>query len=325
MATQEVLQQVEDVLNEAMNPEEKQEVVDEIPEPKKAELEEDEELLEEEDDDLISDDEITDPEAKEAVSLNDFAADIETPMSELYGLQVKITGSENGKTIGELKDFYVENQDIESQREEVEEQREQLSREAEIVKRSPEVSAELVNAKAQLTGIERQYKTIDWEALRTQNPAEYTALQMDYRNAYEAASNTVESVSAEAADHITQIQEMEHQKLLDSMPELKDDETRKATGQLVLNLTTKYGFSQQEVSDITDSRLLRLLIDASKTVGAKETAKKKLVESKPTGTRSRGRKLTQSGKKATQSKLNRKAKESGNTDDRVAAISNLLG
>ena len=63
--------------------------------------------------------------------------------------------------------------------------------------------------------------------------------------------------------------------MFEAHPELKDEKVRTETEATIQQYAAKFGYSANDVDRIEDSRLMRLLISASKADGAKVTAKAK--------------------------------------------------
>lgn len=259
-------------------------------------------------------------------TLNNLAEELEVEVSDLYALNVKMSEGEP-VTLGALKDFYEANRDVDGLRDNITQEREQLAQQGEALKAVPQISDEFLQARAQVLSINDQYNRIDWETLRQQNPGQYAALQTDFQTAFQQAKQAEATVGNKISENDDLQAQFQQERLFRAIPELKDDAFREKSAIAVATLAGKYGFSTDEVADITDSRLMHLLIDVSKGVQAVESARQKKVEKevKKSGAPS-ARKHTpgNAGRKATLKKLTDKAKKTGDRRDQVSAVNALI-
>ncbi len=272
------------------------------------------------------DDDTGDDSGDSLNSINDFAKELDIPISDMYELEVNFSSGTESATLSTIKDFYEANQDITGLRKNITQQQEDLTTERDLVKAEPAISAEAVQARASMLSLEQQYTAIDWEGLRQRNPGEYAAAQADFRAAYDEANNRINTVTGKVTEHEETARQIEQQKLLTAIPELADKEYREEAANKMIDFAEGYGFTQAEIGAITDSRLLRLLIEASGKSLAAKTGKEKLQNKQaPSGQKPTARQPSQSSRKASLARLTKKAKESNNKQDKVNAISALLG
>lgn len=257
-------------------------------------------------------------------TLNNLAEELDVPVADLYALNISMAEGEN-KTLGELKDFYSANKDVEGLRANILEKETSLATQSEAMKRAPQISNDMVEARATLLSINSQYNSVDWEALRQSNPGQYAALQTDFRTAFQEAQSVEEQAKTSYGEHQDQNALFQQDRLFKAIPELKDDTVRAQAAQDITALAKSYGFSEQEIGNIEDSRLMHLLIDASKGFNAKSSVKDKKVEAVvPKAGKPAGRKPTSTGRNASLKRLTERAKRTGDRRDKVNAVSALI-
>ncbi len=276
-------------------------------------------------DDTGSDDDKPEGEEAELVnSLNDFAKELDVPVEDMYQLEVNMMG-QDPKTIGELKDFYSANSDIEGLRANITEQREGVKQYEDAVKEIPVITNEYLQARAQVISIQDSYNRIDWSALRNENPGQYAALMKDYETAYAQAQNQEQTVAGKVEQNDKAQSDYQTQLLMNKVPEMKDKDFRNKAATAVVDMAGKYGFTPEDIGNITDSRLMHMLIDLSKSNQTIKTAEAKQKEKVvPISGRPSAGKHNSTGRKAALKKLTEKAQNSGDRRDQVNAINALL-
>jgi len=255
------------------------------------------------------------------VYLQDFAKDTEVDIADAYQLSIKMQIPEGEMTISEMKDFIVENHDIMGKRQEIETKEQDLSEREDAFRNVPQVTNELMQARAKVLAIQDQYNATNWEQLRVDNPAEWTARQQEFQLAFQAAK----SQEAVAQEGVTTQQQQARQfardRLFEAMPELKDAKVAQEAEARVNQFAGRYGFTAQDVANIDNPNLMRLLIDVSKLDVAKEQAKQKLKDKTPRA--SKPKKPIISTRKASLNKLKQRAM-GGSKKDKSAFIDALL-
>lgn len=119
-----------------------------------------------------------------------------------------------------------------------------------------------------------EYNTIDWDALRASDPAEWTALRQEYadkaRKITQVKDLTIEEnkrLRDESNQQMSQQQQAfiqeQQQLMLAENPEWSDPAVLNAARVDMTNfMTTKYGFEEDSLDSITDYRVLKVLRDA---------------------------------------------------------------
>ena len=290
--------------------------------------EEDEEVpAEEQPDELDStveepQEESPEEEIAELLYLNDFAKDVDVDVADVYELSVKMPDEMEATTISELKNFKIANADIDQVRHELKNREIELQVQADAMRDVPQVSNELMMAKARRLAIEDQYSRINWDALRVSNPAEWTALQMDFTNQREGAKAEEAAATNRVDTQKLQAREFQRERLLEVMPELRDAEVAEASWKRVNVLASKFGYSQAEVGNIEDARLMRMMIHFSKQDIADTKVRAKLDKAPPKKAKTAPRMPTT--RKASLQRLKDKAAKTGTKQDIDAFIDAAL-
>ena len=191
----------------------------------------------------------------------------------------------------------------------------------------------LVNTlEQQLVG---EYDSINWEALRQADPAEYAARRQDFAVRYQQVQKVSEGIKTES-DKLQQEQAMkrqqaqqqllysESQQALAVKPEWSDPKIRiKAMEDMSSFIQDKYGYSAQEVAGITDHRVIGLIEDAMAYQAIKKGSAPKLKKPVPKFQKP-GSNRPAPNRKAKLDKLYNKAAKSQSRELKDDAITQLL-
>ena len=261
-------------------------------------------------------------------TLNNLAEQLDIEISDMYALGVNLSRGENlpeggSLSLGELKTFYEKNADIDNLRQNITEREQSLQTRSDEIREVPQVSNELMQARAQVLSIQDQYNRTDWQGLRHSNPAEYSALQSDFRTQFEIAKNNETTATQAVETHLVESRRQQQERLFEAMPELKDDKVRAQVESDVQTFASKFGFTPADLAKVEDSRLMRLLIAASKSEVAKSTAIEKQEQRLPVSNSPSARKPLP-GRKAALKRLTEKARASGQIKDQANAVHELL-
>lgn len=109
----------------------------------------------------------------------------------------------------------------------------------------------------------------DWDTLRKEDPSEYAIKRLEWNDRKEAIAalraKEHEVAQLQEADRAKQMQSKaaeEHQKLLESVPDWKDQTKAKADLEAMVAHAKSYGFTDAELSQVYDHRTVLLLRDA---------------------------------------------------------------
>jgi len=214
------------------------------------------------------------------IFLNDFASDAEVEIADVYQLSVKMPNELGDMTITELKDFVTENHDIQGRQQEIQERATELEERENVLRDVPKISNEVIQARAKVLAIQDQYNATNWEQLRANNVAEWSARQQEFQMAFETAKQQEQQASQSAEQQQQQAIRFAQERLFEKVPELKDEEVRQQAAARVQKLTSRYGFTARDIAAIDNPNLMHMLIDLSNLDVAKEQAKVKLENKK---------------------------------------------
>jgi hypothetical protein len=120
----------------------------------------------------------------------------------------------------------------------------------------------------------KDFQSIDWDRLRVENPAEWTALRQDYAERAtkvqraqvliaEEGRRLNEQLMAEQAAAMKSHLDRELQRTLDAFPDWKNPGKLEEAQVSMRNFLSKeYGFGDEDMKYVTDHRLVRMIQDA---------------------------------------------------------------
>ena len=229
---------------------------------------------------LSESDEDNDAALSEELSADADAADEETPeeqseedeeseeQEQPTHFTVKVDGKEVEVTLDELQKGYSRTQDYTRKTQQIAEIRKQVEVETEAVRAERAQYAQMLGAlQAQLQGTETQ---IDWDRLYHEDPIEWVRQKEVMREKQEKLQaiqfeqqRVAQLTQQEQQQHFqTHLQE-QHSKLLEVIPEWKDQAKAKTEKQLLVEFGKKTGFSPEELSAIVDHRAVVALRKAA--------------------------------------------------------------
>ena len=217
------------------------------------------------------------------------------------------------QTLGELKNGYLRQSDYTRKAQDVANIRRTTEAEAQ---RIAKVADAFVNHVANMLPPEPP------PALAQADPAQYTRQKAAFDAAVAQVQSLVE-IGGQAQETASMVSQEDHQRLLSDensslaamFPETAKPESRKAFFDTVSEAATSLGYSPEELSRVTDHRLIALAFWAKRGMDgekAKEQARAKVKDAPPTAPRKPG----QSASKAGQSrKAMQRARSTGSLDD----------
>jgi len=130
----------------------------------------------------------------------------------------------------------------------------------------------------------------------------------------------------ERQQHLPQIIEAERAKIVEKFPKLKDPEVaKKTTAEMMDVIPRAYGFSQEELSQVMDSRYVHILMDAleyQRIKNAQPAAKEK-VASKPPLIKAQKRQSPAAKQGQERKELHDRHRKTGSKMDAVAILKAL--
>lgn len=273
-------------------------------------------------------DESDDFEEESDDDLDDEADDETEDEPEL--ITVTVAGQELQVSLDELKAGYSRTQDYTRKTQELaSKEREELSQ---LRARREQYGQKLEALESTLTNL--MPAEPDWDKLRAEDPTQYLIQRQEWKELQDSLAqvraerqNVTTELTADQSAQLRESLEAERQKLLEAVPEWSDQEVAKAEAEKIRAYAMERGYSDQDLANITDHRLLLMVRDAmryrqsqSKGAEIKEKAKKAKVL-KPGGRSDRP--VSKNKRKAVQRARERLA-HSGRADDAAALIEHLM-
>ncbi|RLA03856.1 MAG: hypothetical protein DRQ47_04365 [Gammaproteobacteria bacterium] len=182
-----------------------------------------------------------------------------------------------------------------------------------------------------------EFDGVDWQQLRTENPAEYAAMRQDFSAKAGELKKIKDAIESDKQDQNQELSKGQQEKaqaymkgqydlMIEKNPEWADEPTRtKAREGFKSFVVESYGFTNNEFDTVFDARLIELIKDAKKYRDGAKVAEKKMTKPVPKFQKSRGK-----GAKPKASKLekltaaSRSAMGSEKRDLQQSAVAELL-
>ena len=230
---------------------------------------------------------IGDPEFEEQDVSAEEAESQEEEVEELPKYRVKVSGEEVEVSLDELLNGYSRTADYQKKTQSLAEQRKAV--EAERVKieeaaKTRETYAQRLQVIEQL--LQQQSQGEDLSALKTEDPIAYAvamAEKVEREKQLQAVQIERQRVQQEQMAHqqalLQKHMQAEQQKLVEAIPEFKDDVKAEVVRRDIRNYAKSIGFTDQELSQVYDSRAVLALYKAAqydKLMANKGAATKKV-------------------------------------------------
>jgi len=249
---------------------------------------EDTETSDEESNELEQESEEQEPDAEEGETLhyenvNEIAEALElTPEEFLENIKItrKIDGVEEEVTLAELRNGNQRDADYRRKTTELADNRKAF--ESEVNQARGHLEQQLQEAAAMTTNLEQQlmgeFQSIDWNALELEDREEWLV----QRQKFGERAQQIETIKTQSQQQLSEQQQQlqaRHQEeqnaylanqselLISSIPEWADNTVRESQAKEMSNFLTEYGFSETEVGQVVDHRLVKLALDAMKNKG----------------------------------------------------------
>lgn len=115
-----------------------------------------------------------------------------------------------------------------------------------------------------------EFQGVDWNKLRTEDPARWAVANQDFQNRANSIQNHLAQVQAQQQQLATEAQKQlpqklaaERDKMLDAVPEWRDNTKFQAARSELSSYARNRGFTDAEISNIFDHRMMLVLRDAS--------------------------------------------------------------
>lgn len=255
-------------------------------------------------------------------TLNHLAETLDIDIADMYALGFNIDGADEPVTLGTLKDHWQQTRDIDKARQELDREREQIKADRE---QGPELPPqEVVQAQAVLMAIQTEWQELEASGLKTTDAGQYSAKMLDIQNRYNQAQQYAGQVGQVMEQKRVERMTAAQRQLHERVPELADDSKREAISGRVERYIQKFGFKPEDLAKVEDARLMHLVIEASALAEQKGSLRKKRIDTAPKVLKPGQVRESQAGKDASLKRLTEKARQSGQTRDKMRAVSALL-
>lgn len=275
-----------------------------------------------------------DVEAEEEVEVEEPAEESEESESSEEPTEAESAADEveyEGKTYKlpkELKEALLRQSDYTRKTQEVAEARRTVEERQKVVELREKFHqvhfAKVVEAQSVQTQLQ-QYAQVNWAELAESNPSQYLQLDRQYRELQTAANRLGSEIQGLGHEFAQQLEAEKQKAQARCIEELRREYKDQFTPEVIRQLDEtgrSYGFSGEELSNIVDPRVIRVLNDAAKyrkLQGSKTLAEKKVEGAKPVQVRSsRSIQTTTQNKQAEQARA--KLKATGKPSDAEAFL-----
>jgi len=207
------------------------------------------------------------PEAEEEGTPEEEQAEAEEEEAEPDLVEIEVDG-ESYKVPEALKDKIMLQADYTRKTQEVAEQRKQVEMAAQQLQQQATMQQQSLAEYAQLMALDnqlQQFQTVDWNALYDSDPAEFVRLKEARRDLIDNRTGLANKIGAiqqqqmaEQQQHRVQLIEEGQKVLAREIPNWNSD-LAKSLNTLAVD---KYGFTPDEVAQVIDPRVVKLLHDA---------------------------------------------------------------
>jgi hypothetical protein len=214
-------------------------------------------------------------EAPQYSSLNEMLAAHKIDPESVMGLHVtaKIDGVETQVPLADVLKSYQLEGHVNNKSIELSNQKAQHEQERNEWRQATQAALQQHQAMANVAMqmLNHDFNRIDWNALRVQNPAEFAALQAEYGQRQQQIQGFLQNVQMQQQHEAQQAQALqqqslsqERQKLLDAVPEWRDNATFSKDREQISQYARNLGFQDAELNQIFDHRYMRILHDAAR-------------------------------------------------------------
>jgi hypothetical protein len=186
-------------------------------------------------------------------------------------VKVRVDGADQDVPLGEVVKAYQLSQASYARMNEAAQERQKISTEVTQVRGALGVQIKQANSLLQLaqSQLVQDFNGVDWNALRTSDPGNYSALYTDFQARQTAIQKAMKDVAdAEQVNARAQEQQraqaipVERERLMQARPEWRDPAKAQAAHRAIADYGRKLGFTDAELNSITDHRQL-LVLDAA--------------------------------------------------------------
>ncbi len=244
---------------------------------------------------------------------------------------VKVDGVEHEVTLDELTSGYSRDSDYRKKTTALAEEKKAFEADREAAVTEFRTKFEQLNT--HLDGMTDEIAAIEQQILAVENddPDEANRLERLLRRTTQQRNLAAQTAQQHAAHEKAQTLQREKAKLLERIPAWNDPEVyKKEGGQMAAYLKEAYGVSNQELSNLTDHRLIdmarkaRLYDESQKAKPSRTEIVKKKVAKVPRVTKPGVSQTRRAGKADLYAEDIKRARKTGRIDDAAAAVERLL-
>lgn len=274
-------------------------------------------------------------------SLDDLASAMEVETDDLRSIRVKtkVDGVEGEATLGDVIKNYQLNKSLTDRSEAF--ARERKAHDETFQKLQSSYEEKIKEAELLTQTIEQsvanQISQVDWDQLRAENPAEWTAKRQEFMEQIgelEASKTKIaqerekqqQEMLKEQKEKYAQFLQYSTGKLIEAIPEFKDAEVRQKEMQSLKTYLLSQGITEQEVNMVSDYRTVLLARKAMAYDNMQDNAApaKKKAKTVPKFRKPGAAKTKQNSNDALTKKRYKRAAESQNTDDWAKVLEDRL-
>lgn len=209
---------------------------------------------------------IEDVDSGDIKTIAQLAKAIEVEPGYLYDIEIGMGGDNDPIKIGEIKDKY-QNSLHQTAKLKAELQRQtELTQQAEQSQQNVgQMNGQMIEAAGQMSAIKNQFDSTDWAGMETEDPGQAALYRQKLNDAYNAARQQYGASEQQQGQARQQSMQQElhkaQEQLLQDIPSWNDQEVMKVEKEGIRNTAIEYGFSDNDLSGVTDPRVVKLLRD----------------------------------------------------------------
>ena len=290
----------------------------------------DESLEEESEEEAEESDEDEEEESEESVEDDD---DEEEPLFPVManGEEIEVTYDELIKGYSRQADYTTKTQKLAEQHRSLETLENQWKTELAQTQQERMQYANNLEQIIQSSSSNLERFNIDWERLKEEDKEEYLVRREEFRDAQDkinqARANYQQAMQTQQYEQqrmLDQTKIQEHEKLAQLIPEWTDDSARNNLAADIRSYALTKGFSEEELSNLVDSRSVLVLRDAMEYSNLMSAdVKSKKLKNKPKVVRSGMGKDKKSDSNSKRAAKMKRLRSSGNVDDAASILEDL--
>jgi len=257
---------------------------------------------------------------EDITTLNALSSATGMEMSEIYDVEIGMGDNQEPIKLGKLKDEYQlsvrDNRQLLVELQQAQTQGQQ----------SQQIAGEIQQAQQELYQVQKEYNDIDWERYENEQPGEAALSRQKFMEANQQAQYKVQQAQGYVDQQAQQSLQQSAGRLLELIPEWKDETTRKTEQNNIRGALITAGYTEQMLQHAQDPiaiSLVRELLQLRAEKAGAGDAVKQVRKAPRVLRRANGQFAGNKDKNVTQ--LTQKARASGQRSDELAATKAILG